>query len=155
MAQAGKPPELTVEDKGKAGFVSWFKKLEAQNAQVHLHDQCHTHACDHGMTDGGGGQRVLHVCNRYRHLELQDNHVVRFFDHKTFLTVHGDDAILIAQQYYRTADVIKHYTAGAAQLPGTVAGCCYTYSDLRDQHPAHGTAYSSARTASATMQHRS
>ena len=53
--------------------------------------------------------------------------MVRFFDHKTFLTVHGDDAILIAQQYYRTADVIKHYTAGAAQLPGDLIHyCCYT-----------------------------
>ena len=145
MAQAGKPPELTVEDKGKAGFVSWFKKLEAQNAQVHLHDQYHTSACNHGMTDGGGGQRVLHVCNRYLHFELQDNHVVRFFDHKTFLTVHGDDAILIAQQYYRTADVIKHYTAGAAQLPGIAIDLLLLeYVDVQPASHIHTVRYAHA-----------
>ena len=49
MAQAGKPPELTVEDKGKAGFVTWFKQLEAQNAQVQLDEYSRTCASNLGM----------------------------------------------------------------------------------------------------------
>lgn len=36
MTSAGKPPDLTVDDKTKASFVTWFKKLEGQTAQVYL-----------------------------------------------------------------------------------------------------------------------
>ena len=127
MAQAGKPPELTVEDKGKTGFVTWFKQLEAQHAQVQLHEYHRTCVSNLGMLVGGGDNLLHHLHANHECFGLQDNHVVRFFDHKTFLTVHGDDAILTAQQYYRTADVIKHYTAGAAQLPGDFLDhCCYT-----------------------------
>lgn len=32
MTPAGKPPDLTVDDKAKAGFAKWFRTLEAQTA---------------------------------------------------------------------------------------------------------------------------
>jgi len=34
MTPAGKPPDLAVDDKAKAGFVKWFRILEAQTAEV-------------------------------------------------------------------------------------------------------------------------
>lgn len=54
--------------------------------------------------------------------------LIRFFDHKTFFTVHGESAVLIAQQYYKTSVVVKHYGSspnsalpGAAEMHGASA----------------------------------
>lgn len=48
--------------------------------------------------------------------------MIRFFDHKSFLTVHGDAAVYIAQNYYKTAAVVKHYKAANTELPGKPHG---------------------------------
>lgn len=60
MAQAGKPPDLAVDDKSKASFVAWFKKLEGQNAQV-LRLHLALHACDACRTRQPTMLSLLHL----------------------------------------------------------------------------------------------
>ena len=44
--------------------------------------------------------------------------MVRFFDQRTCYTVHGPDALAVAQQYYRTTAVVKYYGSQQNGLPG-------------------------------------
>eukprot|EP00878_Enallax_costatus_P033029 GHUV01036400.1.p2 GENE.GHUV01036400.1~~GHUV01036400.1.p2 ORF type:complete len:136 (+),score=33.82 GHUV01036400.1:638-1045(+) len=55
----------------------------------------------------------------------QDPQVVRFIDRKGFYSVHGDSALFIARDFYRTLAVVKYLggplpaTTPAAKTPGT------------------------------------
>ncbi|MEW5305591.1 MAG: hypothetical protein WDW36_008123 [Sanguina aurantia] len=44
----------------------------------------------------------------------QDLKAIRFFDRKSYYTVHGETAFSIARQYYRTTAVVKTWLAGTA-----------------------------------------
>ena len=51
-------------------------------------------------------------------MQVDTHRLVRFFDQKTFYTVHGDSALFIARQYYRTTAVIKYFGSVDTGLPG-------------------------------------
>ena len=54
-------------------------------------------------------------------MQVDTHRLVRFFDQKTFYTVHGDSALFIARQYYRTTAVIKYFGSVDTGLPGVPA----------------------------------
>ncbi len=55
-------------------------------------------------------------------MQEERDRLIRFFDHKSFVTVHGDAALFIAQQYYKTAAVVKQYgSSPETTLPGLAA----------------------------------
>ncbi len=51
-------------------------------------------------------------------MQVDTHRLVRFFDQKTFYTVHGESALFIARQYYRTTAVIKYFGSVDTGLPG-------------------------------------
>ncbi|KAF6256271.1 DNA mismatch repair protein [Scenedesmus sp. NREL 46B-D3] len=81
-------------------------------------------------------------CNRW----MQDPQVVRFFDRKGFYSVHGDSALFIARDFYRTLAVVK-YLGGQppASTPGGRAAATTTPG------PAGNSSSSSGRTGLASV----
>ena len=55
-----------------------------------------------------------------QHTQVDKQRLVRFFDQKGFYTVHGESALFVAQQYYRTTAVIKYFGSADTGLPGAV-----------------------------------
>ncbi|KAL0034692.1 hypothetical protein WJX77_003027 [Trebouxia sp. C0004] len=48
----------------------------------------------------------------------KDKAIVRFFDRKGFYSVHGEDALFVARQFYKTTAVVKYLGKQDSGLPG-------------------------------------
>ena len=70
-----------------------------------------------------GTRHAALACVLRRHprgTQVDKQRLVRFFDQKGFYTVHGESALFIARQYYRTTAVIKYFGSVDTGLPGLV-----------------------------------
>ena len=71
----------------------------------------------------------------------EKDQLIRFFDHKSFFTVHGDAATSVAQQYYKTSAVVKQYgSSPETALPGA-AGAYPAACLLSSMHPSAARGY--------------
>jgi DNA mismatch repair protein MSH2 len=54
--------------------------------------------------------------NFYKNFDQNDTSIVRFFQHKDHHAVHGQTAVFIADQYFKTQSAVKHSSKGHAYL---------------------------------------
>lgn len=89
----------------------------------------------------------------------QDKAIVRFFDRKGFYSVHGEDALFIARQFYKTTAVVKYLGKQDSGLPGVTLNRSLYETVLRELlleraeqtvelYEGSGSAWRKVRTAS-------
>jgi hypothetical protein len=137
-------PELALDGSTQAGFCKWFQSLP----QVRCCGVCAVRAVacvdtqrSWLLATGHAAcpctPTVLHAppsTHLHTRAHKQDPQVIRFFDRKGFHSVHGDAALFIARDFYRTMAVVKYL--GAPAPPGTPGGGGGASSSGRQQPPA-------------------
>ncbi len=115
-------PDLAVDDKSNNSFVKWFRALEAQDTEVSSAARTPCRLRPRQLATPL--RRELRfaqlawlsfslACRVLRQLAwvargVQGPPVVRFFDNKSCYSVHGESALLVAREYYKTTAVVKY-----------------------------------------------
>lgn len=68
----------------------------------------------------------------YRSLSEKSNTTIRFFDRTEYYTVHGQDAVFVAKEVFKTSGVIKYLGSGERKVESVVLNKMNFESFLRD-----------------------
>ncbi|KAF8073199.1 MUS1 [Scenedesmus sp. PABB004] len=104
-------PELGLDPGTQAGFVKWFNGLPQSARPAPAARR--TGRCGRVSAGAPPTAGAAAAAARCAAAAAQDAQVVRFFDRKGFYSVHGDAALAVAREHYRTTAVVK-YLGGPA-----------------------------------------